>query len=110
MDLDGKVHLSSTGIRQLKERDLAALRNFVHNNRYALERVADQKVRLYKIWPEMIKGVGRASEATINALNAKVDRLADEKAESLGEMAKNDNWGKISVDTPMPDCGRLSCQ
>lgn len=95
MDLDGKVHLSSTGIRQLKERDLAALRNFVHNNRYALERVADQKVRLYRIWPDMIKGGVLASEAAINALNAKVDRLADEKAERLCEMAKNDNRGKI---------------
>lgn len=93
MDLDGKMHPSSPGTRQLKERDLAALRNFVHNNRYALERVADQEVRLYRIWPDMIKGGGRASEAAINALNAKVDRLAAEKKGGREPLRDGNGYG-----------------
>ena len=79
MDLDGRRCPPTLNIQELQERDLAALRHFVHNNRYALERIADQEVRLYRIWPDMIKGGERASAEDIAALNAKVDELAAEK-------------------------------
>jgi hypothetical protein len=79
MDFDGNIYPPHLQIRKLKEQDLRELRNFVHNNRYALERIADQEVRLYKIWPDMIKGGEIASEVDINTLKTKVDKLAAEK-------------------------------
>lgn len=79
MDLNGNIYPPNLKIQKLKTRDLAALRNFVRNNRYALEKIADQEIRLYRVWPDMIKGGEAASAETIEKLNAVVDRLAAEK-------------------------------
>jgi len=79
MDLDGNIYPPNLKPRKLRERELTELRNFVHNNRYALERIADQEVRLYRIWPHMIKGGEVASDDEIKSLNAKVDELVAEK-------------------------------
>lgn len=77
MDLDGNT--SVLGVLEFAEDELNRLRNFVRNNRYALERIADQKVRLYRIWPDMIKGGELASKEDVKILNGKVDKLVSEK-------------------------------
>lgn len=79
MDLEGNIYPPHFKIQKLNEQDLCELRNFVRNNRCALERIADQEVRLYKIWPYMIKGGEVASQVEINTLKIKVDMLAAEK-------------------------------
>ena len=79
MDLNGNIYPPNLKIQKLKARDLAALRNFVRNNKYALEKIADQEIRLYRIWPDMIKGGEAASAETIERLNAIVDKLVAEK-------------------------------
>ena len=75
MDLDGNIHPDTLKLKDLKTQDIDALRNFIHNNRYALDKVADQDVFLYQIWPDMIKGGVMASENEISILNRKVDDL-----------------------------------
>ena len=75
MDLDGNIHPDTLKLKELKKQDIDALRNFIHNNRYVLEKVADQDVFLYQIWPDMIKGGVMASENEISILNQKVDDL-----------------------------------
>ena len=52
------------------------LRNFVHNNRFALEQLADANVALYEIWDYIIKGGDVASDEEIEALNGKVAAFA----------------------------------
>lgn len=76
MGLDGTVYPPSLKIRDLMANDIEELRNFVRNNRHALDLVADQKVRLYKVWPYIIKGGKAASDDEVERLNAKVDELA----------------------------------
>lgn len=75
MDFDGNIYPQTLQIRKLSARDLRQLRNFVRNNRRALECVADQKIRLYRIWPDMIMGGKAASAAELAALNARIDGL-----------------------------------
>ena len=75
MDLNGGLHPSNLDIGELHTGDLTQLRNFVHNNRYALEHIADQEVRIYQIWSDIIKGGEMASDEAIAALNRKVDEI-----------------------------------
>ena len=81
MDLDGVVREpgAGRGIRGLSAKDVGALRNFVRNNRYALDHIADNDIWIYQIWPDMIKGGSPASEEAICALNAKVDKIMAEQ-------------------------------
>ncbi len=83
MDLDGVIHepKAESEIRGLSTKDVRALRNFVHNNRYALEHIADTDIWLFQIWPDIIKGGELASEEEINALNAKVDKIIAEQGD-----------------------------
>jgi hypothetical protein len=80
MDLDGNIHPKNLKIHGLKSRELTKLKNFVHNNRYALDRLADMEIRLYKVWPYVIKGGELATDAQIAALNAKVDELVSQQS------------------------------
>ena len=81
MDLDGVIREPQTEIRSLHASDLTKLRNFIHNNKKALEHLADVEIDIDDIWPYIIKGGIRASKEQIDALNAKVDELlAAEKA------------------------------
>ena len=77
MDLDGKVCPANLVIESLEASDLRKLRNFVRNNRYALERIADQDVHIFQIWADIIKGGGVASDEMIAALKRKVDKVAE---------------------------------
>lgn len=78
MDMDGNIHPENLKIPKLSGKDITKLRNFVHNNRYALEYIADMDVRLYQIWNNMIMGGEPATGARIKQLNDKVDKvLAD---------------------------------
>lgn len=76
MDLDGNIFPRALEITKLRRWDLKQLRNFVHNNRHALEMLADMKVWLASIWDDMIKGGELATEEQIQALDAKVDKAA----------------------------------
>ena len=76
MGLGGEVKVELPKHIGLTPRDIDQLRNWVYNNKYALELVADVKIPLDEIFPYMIKGGDLASEEAIAALNAKVDKLS----------------------------------
>lgn len=75
MGLDGEVKVRLPRHIGLTPRDIEQLRNWVANNRYALELVADVKVPLDEIFPYMIKGGEPASPEAVAALKAKADEL-----------------------------------
>ena len=79
MDLDGKIHnpKSLTKLRGLSSNDLNQLRNFVLNNKYALEHIADMDIHIGQIWSDIIKGGEPASFEEIQKLNLKVDELIE---------------------------------
>ena len=59
----------------MTRKDLQQLRNFVRNNRYALERICEMDTHLGTTWEFLIKGGEKASKEKIEALNRKVDEL-----------------------------------
>lgn len=73
MDLDGNLHCSDIG--NLSASDINQLRNFVLNNRYALDKIADNDIWIDEIWDSMIMGGEPASFDEITKLNLKVDEL-----------------------------------
>ena len=75
MDLDGNLHCKDIG--ELSQEDINALRNFVLNNKLALDYVADNDIWLDQIWPDIIKGGELASFEEVQKLNLKVDELVD---------------------------------
>ena len=75
MDLDGNLHPSNLDIGELDDSDIKQLRNFVLNNKYMLEHVADAELWLDDIWPYVILGGDVASYEEITKLNLKVDEL-----------------------------------
>ena len=75
MDLTGNLHCKDIG--ELSQEDVNALRNFVLNNKMALEHVADNDIWLDEIWPSIIKGGEPASFEEIQKLNLKVDELIE---------------------------------
>ena len=77
MDLDGNLHPDNLDIGELSQSDIQQLRNFVLNNKYALEHVADNDLWLDEIWPSVIKGGEIASFQEIQKLNLKVDELIE---------------------------------
>ena len=77
MDLDGNLHPDNLDIGELSTSDIKQLRNFVLNNKYMLEHVADAELWLDDIWPYVILGGETASFEEISKLNLKVDELID---------------------------------
>ena len=77
MDLDGNLHPDNLDIGELSISDIKQLRNFVLNNKYMLEHVADAELWLDDIWPYVILGGETASYEEISKLNLKVDELID---------------------------------
>lgn len=77
MDFEGNISPESQTVGDLGEDELGQLRNFVRNNRSALEQIADTDIWLYQIWPDVIKGGNPASEEEIKALDDKVAALAE---------------------------------
>ena len=75
MDLNGNLHCQDIG--ELSQEDINALRNFVLNNKTALEHVADNDIWLDEIWPSIILGGEPASFEEIQKLNLKVDELIE---------------------------------
>ena len=83
MDLDGNIIQPTSPIRRLRKSDLEQLRNFVINNKYALEHIADVDIYTGQIWPYIITGGEPASNEEIAALNRKVDEfISNNKAKS----------------------------
>ena len=76
MDLDGNLSPESPA-GELAEGDLGRLRNFVRNNRSALEQLADTAIHLYQIWPDIIKGGTPATAEEIKSLADKVAALVE---------------------------------
>ena len=80
MDMDGNIHPENLKMTKLSGKDITKLRNFVHNNRYALEYIADMDVHLHQIWNDMIMGGDLATDEQIKRLNAKVDKVLADNA------------------------------
>lgn len=76
MGLDGT--LCDPDIGELEESDLTQLRNFVRNNRYVLERIAENDLYSDQIASDLILGGEAASEATVDGLKRKVDEIVVE--------------------------------
>ena len=70
-----KHNCASMDLDELKSKDIEQVRNFVLNNKYVLEHVADEDIWLDEIWPSMIMGGEPASYEEISKLNLKVDEL-----------------------------------
>ena len=90
MDLDGTLHLRNRRALKLSADDLDQLRNFIQNNRLALEELADTRIRMRDIRDDIIKGGVPATPEQIQALNAKVAALVAtrmEKNQSTPPMA-----------------------
>ena len=73
MGMDGT--LCDPNISELQEGDLAQLRNFVRNNRYALERIAENDLFSDQIENDLIMGGGAASEEALSELKRKADEI-----------------------------------
>ena len=71
MGLDGT--LCDPDICELEESDLTQLRNFVRNNRYVLERIAENDLYSDQIANDLILGGEAASGEAVAGLNRKVD-------------------------------------
>lgn len=80
MDMDGNIHPENLKIPKLSGKDITELRNFVYNNRYALECIADMEVHLHQIWNDMIMGGKLATDEQIEILNTKVDKVLADNA------------------------------
>ena len=76
MGLDGTLCDPTVG--ELQEGDLVQLRNFVHNNRYALEHIAENDLFSDQIADDLILGGEAASEVTVDGLKRKVDEVIAE--------------------------------
>ena len=57
---------------------MVQLRNFVRNNRYALEHIAENDLFSDQIADDLILGGEAASEVTVDGLKRKVDEVIDE--------------------------------
>lgn len=71
MGLDGT--LCDPDIGELEESDLTQLRNFVRNNRYVLEHIAEIDLYSDQIANDLILGGEAASGEAVAGLNRKVD-------------------------------------
>ena len=74
--LDGTLCDSNVG--DLQEHEMVQLRNFVRNNRYALEHIAENDLFSDQIADDLILGGEVASEEAIVSLKRKVDEIIDE--------------------------------
>jgi hypothetical protein len=68
MDLNGVVRINLPEHVKLSGRDFDALRNWIKNNRYALELIMSKKISLMQIFPYLINGGIAASEEELNEL------------------------------------------
>lgn len=79
VDGDGNVY-SCSKINEnrynIREEDLQAVVNFVHNNEYVLKQIADFKITSHAIMPHVIKGGVRATDEEIAKLNELTDHLS----------------------------------
>lgn len=76
VDMDGNVYTLTDESEKrwnIKYEDFQALMNYMHNNEYALEMMAQQKVDTWDMANFMIKGGKLASEAEIEHLNELAD-------------------------------------
>ena len=68
MDLNGVVRIKLPDHVKLSGMDFDALRNWIKNNRYALELIMSKKLSLMQIFPYLLKGGRAASEEELNKL------------------------------------------
>lgn len=79
MDLDGKLRTELPLKCSLSNKQLDELRNFIENNREALELVADMKISLDDIFSYMIKGGKKGTKEDINNLHKRIEKLIGKK-------------------------------
>ena len=73
IDLNGVVRIKLPDHVKLSGKDFQALRNWIRNNKYALELVMSKKLSLMQIFPFLIRGGNLASEEELNKLKAICD-------------------------------------
>ena len=76
VDMDGNVYTHAAESEErwnIKYEDFQKLKNFMQNNKYALEMIAQQKVNKYTMAHYLIKDGKPASEAEIERLNELAD-------------------------------------
>lgn len=79
MDLDGKVLEPQGKITSLSGQEIKQLRNFVYNNRYLLDRLADEEFDVEDVWKYVIKGGEIAAPERIAILKTRVDAVIAKK-------------------------------
>lgn len=75
MDLNGVVKVKLPKKIALTTKDIKELGNWVRNNKYALELLADAKIWLTDVLPHLIKGGSAATEYQIENLKKICDEL-----------------------------------
>lgn len=75
MDLNGVVKVKLPKKIALSQSDIRELGNWVRNNKFALELLADAKIWLTDILPHLIKGGNPASLSRIEKLRRKCEEL-----------------------------------
>lgn len=88
VDMDGNVYTLTDESEKrwnIKHEDFQALMNYMHNNEYALEMMAQQKVDTWDMANFMIKGGKPASEEEIQNLHDMTDFL----------LKDNENWERV---------------
>lgn len=85
VDMEGNIYSHSKENEdryRIKDKDFQALKNFLHNNKYALQRIADDEIASDEIIPYMIKGGELADEEEIKRLKEMTDSLSWDDSEN----------------------------
>ena len=83
MDLNGVVKVKLPKKLALTQKDIKELGNWVRNNKYALELLADAKIWLTDVLPHLIRGGTPATEEQKLNLKRICDELVDNKDKEL---------------------------
>ena len=85
VDMEGNIYSHSKENEdryRIKDKDFQALKNFLHNNKYALQKIADDEIASDEIIPYMIKGGELADEEEIKKLKEITDSLSWDDSEN----------------------------
>ena len=101
MTLDGELKFPLKDLQllddcDLTDRDIQGLRNFVKNNRYALEKMADEEIYALDFWDVCIKGTHPASSRQLRYFEDAVDILSEEVEDMNQKLRENKETGLLT--------------